>query len=502
MRAINLYTLTRNVENELMPYYEQVLSFRDDKIKIRNEELSLIKSLVSKIQDINKNVELLDNWFYSFEIPQISKEFDLIKLESSGMAVNVELKSQRVADDRIIKQLEQNKYYLNIISKKIHSFVYIKGEGDSYELLYYDGELKPVEIPFLIDKIKEISKPIIDNIEEYFHPREYLISPINTPDKFLNYQYFLTERQTEIKKDLLEKLNNGTKLLGIKGGAGTGKTLLLYDIIKYISRQYKTCMVHCGIVPDNLEYLNKKMENFDIIPAKDVKKETICKYEVIGIDEAHRIHLDNFDVLINAINNGEIRSCIFSHDYNQVMSKPEKINNIPEKLKNIVGYFEFELKTSIRTNKNIYSFIRSMLKNKDTPKESINYNCVDIAYAENYPESYIIKKLYLSKGYKFITLTPSLYKKNPIDHYKYELNSHKVIGQEFDKVIVILDENFGYSEAGELEGKSHPNPDYLFLKLFYQNITRAREKLCIVVVGNVDVFERLLKIKMNGNKNK
>ena len=72
-----------------------------------------------------------------------------------------------------------------------------------------------------------------------------------------------------------------------------------------------------------------------------------------------------------------------------------------------------------------------------------------------------------------------------------------VEGQEFDNVMIVIDNNFRYSGKGELEAKEHPNPDYLFPRLFYQNISRTREKLCIVVLENKMIFEQLLKIKMN-----
>lgn len=49
---------------------------------------------------------------------------------------------------------------------------------------------------------------------------------------------------------------------------------------------------------------------------------------------------------------------------------------------------------------------------------------------------------------------------------------------------------------GESDKKVN-NPDYLFPSLFYQNITRAREKLCVIVSENIDVFEKLLHIKGN-----
>ena len=60
-----------------------------------------------------------------------------------------------------------------------------------------------------------------------------------------------------------------------------------------------------------------------------------------------------------------------------------------------------------------------------------------------------------------------------------------------------MDSNFYYNEFGELAGRSQPDPDYLFTRIFYQNITRARSSLSFVVLNNPEVFETLIKIKNN-----
>ena len=82
-----------------------------------------------------------------------------------------------------------------------------------------------------------------------------------------------------------------------------------------------------------------------------------------------------------------------------------------------------------------------------------------------------------------------------IDHYGGDINTHHVIGQEFDNVMIMMDNNFQYGEDGDLQAIQHPNPDYLFPKLFYQAVTRAREKLCILVVENKELFEKINAIQ-------
>ena len=54
--------------------------------------------------------------------------------------------------------------------------------------------------------------------------------------------------------------------------------------------------------------------------------------------------------------------------------------------------------------------------------------------------------------------------------------------------------SFFYNDDGELQGVPHPNPDYLYPNLFYQGITRVREKLAIIVVDNLELFSKIATI--------
>ena len=58
-----------------------------------------------------------------------------------------------------------------------------------------------------------------------------------------------------------------------------------------------------------------------------------------------------------------------------------------------------------------------------------------------------------------------------------------------------MQDNFQYSEDVHLQGKMHPNPNYIFYKLWFQGVSRAREKLCILVIGNEELFKKLLSVK-------
>lgn len=495
MRAINLYVLTRMTEKKLYSFYEKALSLREEKIKVRIEEIEIIENIVVNLKLVKAPFEVVNDWFYAFTIPQIGKEFDLLKLGSNGIGVNLEIKSQAVSEEKIEKQLKQNRYYLSHIVDEVYSFTYVKESEAVSKLYIYDGGLRESSFGELIQKLSEIDNPITQDIELLFRPKDYLVSPLNKPEKFLNGNYYLTAQQEEIKKEIVSKSNMDKRIWGIQGSAGTGKTLLLYDLAKTFCEKSKVCIVHCGMLSEGHKYINLHSKNMLIIDAKSLSIDIIKNYSVICVDETQRLYTSGLNIVLDAFNKGIVEKCIFSYDFAQALSKTEQNRNNPKRLNEISGFQERKLKDRIRTNKEMFSFIRNMMNLSDKSYTEMKYDNVDILYANSIGEADVISNFYKKRGYTFITITPSQYVSNLIDHYSGNINSHQVIGQEFDKVIVILDNNFRYNGDGILQAKEHPNPDYLFPRLFYQNISRAREKLCIIVLDNSDLFEKLLSIK-------
>ena len=491
MRSINLYVLTRLEEESLYSLYDKALAHREEKIKVHTEEFDMIKSLCANLRMRCKLMDILECWFYSFSIPQIGKEFDLLKIEQGKMIINLELKSQPVSTEQIEKQLIQNRYYLSHLGGDIYSFAYVKEENNCAKLYFYDERLKCCTFDKLIECLLEIKKPLYENIEKLFRAKDFLISPLNTPQRFLDNEYYLTLQQASIKKEICLA---GEGLWGIKGSAGTGKTLLLYDIAKEFCTKQKVYIVHCGVLSEGHKYISRHLKGVTVIDAKSLYT-TNLNNSAIFVDEAQRLYPSGMDIILDAYQENEVSICVFAYDYAQTLSKSEVNTNNPKRLNRIKNFEERKLTDKIRTNKEIFSFIRNMMRLSDKPKGHVLYNNIDILFAENIFEADIISGEYIKKGYQFITFTPSQYVSNLIDHYSQHINSHLVIGQEFDNVVVVLDNNFRYSKDGILHGKEHPNPNYLFPRLFYQNISRAREKLCIIVLDNIELFKTLLEVK-------
>ena len=156
------------------------------------------------------------------------------------------------------------------------------------------------------------------------------------------------------------------------------------------------------------------------------------------------------------------------------------------------------METEIKYFENFFtSFTRTMMNLNNRARGYMDYSDIDVLFANSTEKSMKLIDLYGEKGYIFISYTQSMYHANSIDLYPHTYDTHHVIGQEYDKVMIMMDRNFRYDPERRIQGKEHPNPDLLFYKLLYQAISRAREKLCVLVVENYKLFSDILNIKFD-----
>lgn len=495
MKAVNLYILTRNTNEETYTEYENVLSGRPEVQKVREHEFKSLIRLVQILRTKRVAIRELEGFYYSYVIKQIGKEFDLLKINKDDRVLNIELKSDSVSEEKMERQLKKNKYYLSHLAPTIQLFTFVE-ETESLYTLTEDG-LKECEFKELLLALRDFEEFETGDIDRLFCPKDFLISPFNNPDKFIENRYFLTQQQEGIKKEIMEaaEAEDKMQLWGITGKAGTGKTLLLYDIAKTCSASGKCCIIHSGILCAGHLVLDEHYENIDIISAKDANSWDFGEYRFLFVDEAQRIYRLGLQKILAAAKQYQ-SFVLFSYDYFQTMSRAEQHRNIPEKLQQIEGFQERKLSDKIRSNEEMSSFIRNLMDLKDVARKKYHYEAIDILYAGSQDEAKRIIRYYRQeKDYVFIEYTKSRYVSNPIDGYHGDMNTHHVIGQEFDNVVLIMDKNFRYNEEGRLQGKRHPNPDYIFYKLFFQGVSRAREKLCLVVVDNPELFGKIVNIK-------
>jgi len=314
----------------------------------------------------------------------------------------------------------------------------------------------------------------------------------------MNNEYFLTQEQEEKEKQISIDINNGVRYIVLTGEAGSGKSLLTYHIAKkYIEIGKNVGIIHCA-----------KLNNGHIKLKKDYhwSIETIKYWEylfkdnnpdILVIDEFQRINKKQFLDIVQKYITPENIILILSGDRKQILSEQEGgIFEIFEnkKYNNVKRYI---LNTKIRTNEKLANFIKIMLSLDKKNTLQINNDNINIVYFNTVEEAnaYIESK---EDNYKYISYTPSLYNSNKYaDLAKFNTknigNAHEVIGQEFENVIVILGEQF-YYDGNKLKDRELKGIPYKTGKMFFQQITRAINKLEIVVVNNLDVFNKLIEI--------
>ena len=490
MKALNLYIFSRYSNMENYTEYYGAMAESEKTERYSQEEINSLKALVDLLLDAGAKLQLFENYFYGFVIPQIGKEFDILKIGDDSL-LNIELKS-RMDEERAREQLTKNRFYLRHLSDRKQSLITFDAQSGRLFELTDDQTLCSISAKELIKRMGTITEAYDEGIEKLFSVSHFLISPLNTPKRFMDGEYFLTQRQQEIKNEILKEIDSGA-YYAIKGSAGTGKTLLVYDIAKELSKRGKVGVIHCGKLADGHRYISEGCKNIDIFPAVWLKMDhDTSSYRYFIVDETQRIYKMQFMKLLEKLKQNS-PPVIFSYDSRQTLARSESEDAIANLIESLDGIKLFPLTNKIRTNPELAAFIQGM---GDEEKINCNYfyHAVDLLYANNVTEAQNMIAIYQSRGYQFINHTPSQYAPATLDEFDTTVVAHTVIGQEFDNVIVMMDENF-YYEDRKLKSKAHPNWNYLYHQMLFQEVTRVREKLAIVVIGNPDVFSHLIKIK-------
>lgn len=493
MKALNLYILSRYTDEDKYTEYYRAMSESEKMKQYAREEIDSLRIFVDTLLAFGAEPKLFENYFYGFEISQIGKEFDILKI-GDDFVLNIELKSHMDAE-KARTQLIKNQFYLRHLSDRRQDFITFDAQNKKFFILTEERTLCPISAKALIKLMNRAEKSYNKDIGRLFSVSQYLVSPLNTPERFLSGEYFLTLQQQEIKDAILKNVDCAKgHYYAISGAAGTGKTLLLYDIAKALAERGKVGVIHCGQLSEGHKVISEACENIDIFPAVWLKDDNFdtSPYRYFMIDEVQRIYKGQFERLMQQLEN-QGKPVIFSFDPKQTLARSEVDNDIPELIATLDGLKQFELTGKIRTNPELAAFIAGM-GNVEKINRNYFYRDVDLLYANNVEEAKNIIELYREKGYRFINHTPSQYAFATLDEFDVALVAHNVIGQEFDNVIVMIDDNFFYDD-GKLKSGDHPNWNYLYHKMLFQEVTRVREKLAIVVLGNPDVFSYLLKIK-------
>lgn len=461
MKSISIYTVTRNQNIECVQKLERQLSGRTYFLKMREWELESMKALVRKLEVHMQDIHAL-RFFYSFQVPRLGKEFDLLQIKDDQI-VNIELKSGKVSDEAVRKQLLQNRYYLSVQGKLIQSYTYISSQERLVRLNNHD-HIVEADWDQLCLALQRQSKDYEGDIEDLFQAEMYLFSPLTEPERFLNKEYFLTSQQKDIERRILDKIRKvKSGYFWFSGLPGTGKTLLLYDIAMKLSVHQKVCMIHCGETGKEWKILHDRLLRIAFLSDSQLKEcPDLKEYSAILVDEAHLLAVDELHRILKL---SEKHPVIFSSDDEDMISDEEMDRTMIRELEHLPDIQSFHLTNRIRTNAELSSFIQNMMHLPE--KRTVRYYPhIQVVYANDDEEACI-----LLKGYQ-------------------------------DQLVFIIDERYYYDEKGYLREQRQKQQKPTAVRMLFHRLNEAREEFAIIVKGNEAVYEVLLELLQFSKKEK
>ncbi len=510
MRAVNLYLLTRTHEPDGLSWILEAMSKSRKPKEVSAHEAATLWSLTDVLaKEMQKRgragaddwVSLLDGFFFSYVIEHIGKEFDLLKASSDGGCIlNIELKSEMVEEERIRRQLEQNRYYLSHIANTICSFTYVMENGELYSL-DEKGLLQKCRMEELIEalQMEALRDYLPEGIENCFRAAEYLISPIANPQKFLQGKYFLTNQQFEFRRKILGYLKEhaqpdaGIPVISVSGIAGTGKTLLLLDLSVRLSENGRVLFIHSGPLRRGHIEINKELDQVDLISGDRFRTmRHLERYHCLIVDEADHLDRETLRILLAAA--GTHRTpVILAYDPHRLLAETTDANaalarrdDLAEVRSLIVESSSLTLSFTgnIRINRPVYSFLRTLLHYKDHGDRQ-GYECIDVLYAGDMTERRLIEDYYRKRKFVLVSGTEGAKKEEDL------------IAREYDNVLMTLDDAYYYDENMRLRVREKEEES---LRLLYEGLSRTRERLCLLIAGNKELFETVLAIRLGRTK--
>lgn len=453
MKSISIYAITRNQNIECLQKLERQLSGRTYFLKMREWELESMKALVRELEMHMQDVHAL-RFFYSFQVPRLGKEFDLLQIKDDQI-VNIELKSGKVSDEAVRKQLLQNRYYLSVQGKMIQSYTYISSQERLVRLNNHD-HIVEADWDQLCLALQRQSKDYEGDIEDLFQAEMYLFSPVTEPERFLNKEYFLTSQQKDIERRILDKIRKVKYgYFWFSGLPGTGKTLLLYDIAMKLSVHQKVCMIHCGETGKEWKILHDRLLRIAFLSDSQLEEGPDLKgYRAILVDEAHLLTEEKLHVILEL---SEKHPVIFSSDDEDMISDEEMDRTMIREIEHLPDIQSFHLTNRIRTNAELSSFIQNMMHLPE--KRTVRYYPhIQVVYANDEEEAEI-----LLKGYQ-------------------------------DQLVFIIDERYYYDEKGYLREQRQKQQKPTAVRMLFHRLNEAREEFAIIVKRNEAVYEVLLEL--------
>lgn len=322
-KVINLYTYMEAYKDdevfENYKYINNIESMQEQEYADVNEIASHIFNNIERQAGVE--TKKLSGYYLDKKVEiGFREQFDLLRFSNDSI-LNIELKSERIPDEEIKDQLIRHKFVLGCVDteKEIYTFTYV---SETKELFTISNEsLTKVTIDILCNLISldYLENNLLDDLDA----DSLIVSPYSDIKRFIDHRYFLNSEQKKIVQDIL---STAKKVSMIKGGAGTGKTLVLFDLADKLTKLgSKVLLIFCLILENPIEIDNQV--DFKFIHIKQLQSLTIENFDYILLDESQRLYEENYNRVIESP-----AKLIFCVDKAQTLKYEENSLNVEQKL--------------------------------------------------------------------------------------------------------------------------------------------------------------------------
>lgn len=456
----------------------------------------------------NKDVA---GWFLGISFEPLP-DFDAV-LYTDRFFIDLELKHQLNSQslNDIKEQFNnQNRVFRKIDDKKqILDLVFVAKENKLYR---YVQEKNSYDDQYSFKRLGIDLKDCVSDEKNYiaqFSRSDFLISPLNNIHEFIKNEYFLDSPQKNVKQEILKyKKENNAGIFAVEGDAGTGKSLLAYDLIKTWSTE-DILFIYPGKLKDKQRNLEKYFLKLRFCSGKDLNEEVLNQYQIIIVDEAQRLYHDKTLNILKMWIEKNYRTCmiVLFFDVKQALSPKDGgqlLHNLCKTYqKDGKGKWR-ELKAVKRSNSTISYFVKNLFDlGKKSPKwiTTLNYkDNIDVKLFSNTKDSLNWIETKIKEGYIFLLPTKDRYSNSLFDEYdaldKHSENTHHMLGEENSKIITVIDRSLKYTNDGKLtENRAFSSKYYYYMaNETYVNMTRAKDNLAIAIIDNFDVYKAIVEI--------
>ncbi|MDN6572228.1 MAG: DUF2075 domain-containing protein [Staphylococcus equorum] len=457
----------------------------------------LAQKLVNCLDD--SGFRKADNFFLGYSVPiGISRQFDVLRF-SKQTIVNIELKDSMPPErlEGICDQLKKNQFFLKTLNKQVISYTYVDDINKIYQLKDGDRlvesqvENLAQSIPFESSDKNELDSQRLNH---------FVISPYSEAERFASHKYFLNDHQLTKKNEIGKNLQSNR--IGIIGGAGTGKSLLLFDLARTLKEDGEKVLVIFVGQLDNYKTVSELL-NFEVIPIRCISTiENIeSNYDTILVDEAQRLMTEQYDFLLSLKS-----KIVLSVDHPQTLHPCEDSRNIEGKIKKDNTFKVTELEQKVRTDREMADFISKLMNLSARNILPHDYNNVSLNYfntketARKFIDNKVIYDDWTCIEFTEYRTKSFNNKKKPMIS-NCSISTHEAVGKEYNKVIVVIDRLVERNIDGKLAYHSSEESfyPYLEMRLLFEELTRVKQELMIVIIENpkmyVDIQKNLLSWK-------